>query len=219
MNRDPYFERSEISNSDLSWLKKLFFTEEKKIDYEKAYRFGTLVDAVITEPHRVNFLKCLCDQEQYTADEFHTAEQMKRSFFRDQHCSLIYKHSENQKIDIEPKLPIIYEGVKIYIPARIKWDLNALKILQITGDIKSTTARTEKEFIEAAWYFDYFRQRAFYMDVGKSNKDLLIGISKVEPYSIFKIGIDRNSVYYQEGKKGYMKLAFEYWSLFNIVAA
>ena len=50
---DAYFSRSEVSNSDLSWLSKYWMLDYKLFDIEQAYRFGTLVDAIITEPHKV----------------------------------------------------------------------------------------------------------------------------------------------------------------------
>ena len=45
-------------------------------DKQQAFRFGTLVDAIITEPDRVNYYQLTVDDVQYTEDEFHHAKQM-----------------------------------------------------------------------------------------------------------------------------------------------
>ncbi len=54
-NPDTYYQRSEVSNSDLTALKELLYPRQQFGDREKAFRFGSLVDAIITEPERVNY--------------------------------------------------------------------------------------------------------------------------------------------------------------------
>ena len=76
--KDPYYSRPEISNSDLSWLKKYWMPQEEIIDVEKAYRFGTLIDCMITEPHKINYFQLTCAGVKYTADEFALAEENKK---------------------------------------------------------------------------------------------------------------------------------------------
>ena len=57
---DPYYSRSEVSNSDLTSLKyqlqpQLNFVKEK--DKLKAFRLGSLVDALVTEPAKANHFR------------------------------------------------------------------------------------------------------------------------------------------------------------------
>ena len=52
-NPDTYYSRTEVSNSDLTELKNLLYPRAQYGDKEKAFRFGTLLDALITEPERV----------------------------------------------------------------------------------------------------------------------------------------------------------------------
>lgn len=49
-NPDPYYDRPEVSNSDLTSLKEILHPRPITGDRERAFRFGTLVDALITEP-------------------------------------------------------------------------------------------------------------------------------------------------------------------------
>ena len=54
-NPDTYYLRSEVSNSDLTALKELLYPRLQFGNREEAFRFGNLVDAIITEPARVNY--------------------------------------------------------------------------------------------------------------------------------------------------------------------
>lgn len=82
------------------------------------------------------------------------------------------------------------------------------------GDLKSTTATTQKQFEEAVRYFDYDRQRAWYMDIAGSNQDVLIGVSK-ENFRVFKVPIRRDDDLYKSGFQKYNELAFKWWALFR----
>lgn len=209
-NPDTYYNRPEVSNSDLSWLKKQF-SPMADFDPTEAYKFGTLIDAMITEAHRVDFYKMTVDDVQYTKDQFDLAEEMKKSFMNDQLCANLLKMSSTQAVSIHPNFKIQYEDVEFEMPVRCKWDL----LLPTWGaDIKSTTATSQKQFVDAIYYFDYHRQRAWYMDIIGSDQDMLIGISKVNK-KIFKVPIKRSDEMYKEGKAQYQELAFKWWSLFE----
>ncbi len=214
MAKDPYFSRSEVSNSNLTELSKYWLPPEDRYDIEAAYRFGTLIDMMITEPWKVNFFKRTCDGEQYTKEEFAIAEKMKASFWADPFCAALAKGSEMQKVSVKDDFEIQHGGIKFYLPVRCKWDLYAHKTLGMTGDIKSTTATTEKQFIAACEHFQYFRQRAMYMDIETVNRDMLIGISKVN-FKVFKVPIERGGTFHSRGKEQYSELAFKWWYLFG----
>lgn len=212
--KDPYYARPEVSNSDLSWLKKYWQPENLIIDLEKAYAFGTLIDCMITEPHKVNYFNLTCAGVQYTAADFKLAEDMKKAFYRDELCATLAKHSEYQKVSVRESFPIEHDGISFSMDVRCKWDLFAMPKLNMSADIKSTACTTQKQFEEAVRYFDYDRQRAWYMDIENVNHDMLIGISKVN-CKVFKVPVTRQSELYKEGKKKYQELAFKYWYLFG----
>lgn len=64
VNPDEYYQRSEVSNSDLTELKNQLHPHMQYGDREAAFRFGSIVDAIITEPSRVDFLHMTIDGEQ-----------------------------------------------------------------------------------------------------------------------------------------------------------
>src|SRR5690606_21539428 len=112
------------------------------------------------------------------------------------------------------KVKFSFEGVDFDLNTRCKWDLWADR-LKYGGDIKSTAATTQKQFEEAVRFFDYDRQRAWYMNIAKSDKDFIIGISK-KNFKVFKVPVRRGDELFNEGVKKYSELAFKWWSLFEI---
>lgn len=212
--KDPYFSQSEVSNSDLSWLKKYEQQADVVHDIEKAYRFGTLVDAIVTEPYKVNYFNrtVLGVDDVYSLEEFEMAKQMLKAFRSDPLCQQILKTGAFQTVHKKHR-EFNYEGVKFEMDVRCKWDF-FFPSMGWGCDLKSTTATTQKQFEEACRYFDYDRQRAWYMDIVNSDKDMLIGISKVN-FKVFKVHIKRGDEFYQSGLDKYNPLAFKYWMLFD----
>ena len=212
MNQDPYFLLPQVSNSDLGNLEKILMPKSQWGDIESAYKNGTLLDAMITEPQYVNYLKKSCHGYTYTDDEFRNSEKMSLAFKKDPFCSQLLKLSECQK-QMSVDLEIEYLGFKFTLPARCKWDL-WMPPMKHGGDIKSTTATTQEQFIAAIKYFRYDRQRAWYMDISGSDRDILIGVSKVN-HKVFKVPIMKGSELYNSGKASYQYLSFKYWSLLH----
>lgn len=207
---DPYFSRHEVSNSDLSALKEYLCPREDKFDTTEAYKFGTLIDMMITEPGKVDYFNLTCDGEQYLPEQFEQAKEMKKAFMADPMCNQILNQSEFQKV-MATELLINHLGFPFTLHARCKWDL-WMPMLGWGGDIKSTTATTQKQCEDAARFFDYPRSRAWYMDIAGNEKDILLFISKTN-FKIFKIPIRRGDDFYMEGKKQYQGLAFKFWSM------
>jgi hypothetical protein len=215
---DTYFDRGEVSNSDIGALFKEMCGGEQLQNVEAAYRFGNLVDARITEPEKVNmFNHTVLAQDgvtwvQYTKEEFDIATEMKKSAMRDPFVAAMIKDSEMQKV-MNRVMDIEYLGINFSLPVRNKWDLWLPK-MGWGGDIKSTAATTQKQFEDALEYFDYNRQRAWYMDIANAPKDVLIGISK-KNFKVFKVFIKRGDERYERGKARYQELSFKWWSLFS----
>ena len=207
--KDPYYSRSEVSNSDLSALKKLLHGGPD-FDPAEAYKFGTLFDCMLTEAGKVNSLNFTVDGEQYSPEQFEIARQMKKAFFRDELARRMLENANTQAIMIR-NMEIDFEGFKFTLPVRCKWDI-WMNLVNWGGDIKSTTATSQKQFEAAARHFDYDRQRAFYMDIAGSNQDILIAVSKVN-FQVFKIPIKRGDELFTSGQNKYKELAFQYWNL------
>lgn len=211
---DNYYAQSEVSNSDLSEVAKLFYGQERIMDLTLAYRFGNLVDAMITEPHRCNHITKKVDDEQFMIDEWERAYAMLQAFRKDAMCMQLLKLASGQAVKKVNGFEIEHEGLKFLMNVRCKYDLWS-DALKWGGDIKSTVATTQKQFEDSLYHFDYDRQRAWYMDLSGAPKDVLIGICKKEPHKIFKVNITRDSELYKSGKAKYQSLAFLHYTLFS----
>lgn len=210
-----YYERSEVSNSDLTELKNLLHPHEQYGDKEAAFRFGSLVDAIITEPDRVNYYQYTVDDVQYTEDEFLHAQEMYRSLRRearnDAFLAKVLEIADTQCCMVNKQQPFEYGGFNFTLDTRCKWDW-FLSCFGFGGDLKTTFASTRKEFDEAVDFFDWDRSRAWYMDIAHSDRDFIYGISKKNS-CVFKKFINRDDAIYKRGREKYEELAFQYWCL------
>lgn len=207
-----YFDLPYVSNSDLSSLKDETGTREQFGDKEKAYAFGSLFDAVVTEPERINVLKKTFDGEAYDPIDMMVADKMKDSFFEDVECRQLLMLSHFQTVMVR-KVPLVYRDVSFVLHMRCKWDG------WIPGpwwgwDLKSTTATTQEQFEAACEHFDYDRQRAVYMTIAGSDQDMLVGVSKVN-FKVFKKRIRKGDAFYRSGMSKFLHLGLKYHVMYG----
>jgi hypothetical protein len=214
-NPDTYYGRSEVSNSDLTALKNALHPRIQFGNKEAAFRFGSLVDALITEPERVNHYTRTVDGEQFSEDEFLHGIEMKRALDKealsDPFLANVLKMSSTQRTMVNPSQGFDYGGLAFSLPTRCKWDW-FLDDYNFGGDLKTTFASSQREFEEAIDFFDWDRSRAWYMDIAKSDRDFIYAISKKNGL-VFKHFITRGDGTYTRGREKYEELAFRWWCL------
>jgi len=213
-NPDEYYNRLEVSNSDLTALKQLLHPRPEG-DKEKAFRTGNLVDALITEPARVNYYRFTVDNVQYSEEEFRFGEEMHRALKsyakRDAFLAKVLEIAQTQHVSINHGQQFEYGGFPFLLDTRCKWDW-WLPGQHFGGDLKTTSTTSQREFEEAYDFFDIDRSRAWYMDIEKTDNDFVYAISK-RNFNVFKVLIRRADPLYQRGKDKYTELAFQYWCL------
>lgn len=220
MPLDPYYSRSEVSNSDLTSLKlqlhpQLDFVKEK--DKKKAFHLGTLVDALVTEPAKANHFRKTVDNEQYTDDEWKWGkaqlEKLRKQAKKDPFLDHILKTANGQKWFANPCQHFDVGCYSFDLPTRCKFDW---WLGNFGGDLKTTTATSQDQFENAVDFFDWDRSRAWYMDLTHSlnplfgNQDFIYAVSKTSNKVFFK-KIIRGDETYLRGKEKYLELAFKYW--------
>ena len=210
---DPYFGRAEVSNSDLGWLFDQLNPKSNPMDPTQAFADGNLLDAMITEPHKVDYFKRTRDDVIYKMDTFDNTIKMKQAFWRDPFCQQLMEGANAQKISIQHNAKLSFDGVDFELDRRCKWDIWR-DDWKWGGDIKSTAAETQIQFEAACKFFQYDRSRAWYMDIEGADRDVIIGISK-KNHKVFKIFINRESDFYLEGKQKYLALAYKWHLLFG----
>lgn len=214
-NPDTYYSRSEVSNSDLTQLKNILHPCRQYGDKEAAFRFGSLVDALITEPSRVDYYRLTVDDEQYSDDEFRHAQEMQKALRmearRDTFLAKVLELADTQRYMVNKSQQFAYCDFPFTLDTRCKWDWY-LSAFGFGGDLKTTFATTQQQFDEAVDFFDWDRSRAWYMDIAGSNRDFIYAISK-KNCKIFKKFINRGDDIYTRGREKYEELAFQFWCL------
>lgn len=212
---DEYYSRSEVSNSDLTELKNILHPHVQYGDKEAAFRFGSLVDAIITEPERVDYIFQTVDGEPFNDDEFRLALEMQRSLRmeakKDLFLAKVLECADTQHFMIRKAQQFTYCDFAFTLDTRCKWDW-WLPMFNFGGDLKTTFASSQKQFEEAVDFFDWDRSRAWYMDIACSERDFIYGISK-KNCQVFKKFINRGDEVYNRGREKYEELAFQYWCL------
>lgn len=216
-NPDSYYSRTEVSNSDLTELKNYLYPRVQYGDKEKAFKFGTLVDALITENDRVRYDKLMVDDYVYTQEEFELGLEMRRALRKeaekDQFLAVVLTQSDTQRFMVNRQQEFYYGNFAYHLDTRCKWDW-WLSAFNFGGDLKTTFAESQAQFDEAIDFFDWDRSRAWYMDIAGSRQDFIYGISK-KNQKVFKAFIRRNDPSYRKGKEKYEELAFRWWMLIS----
>lgn len=211
-NPDTYYNRTEVSNSDLTELKNMLYPRLQYGDKEKIFAFGSLVDALVTEPARVNRFQLTVDDVKYTEDDFRLAMEMQRSLVResrrDEFLAYVLNNSDTQKFMVRER-EFEYCGLSYTLPTRCKWDWWLPKV-GFGGDLKTTFAVSQSQFDEAVDFFDWDRSRAWYMDIARSERDFIYAVSK-KNCKVFKKFIERGDRIYSRGREKYDELAFKYY--------
>ncbi len=213
MNPDPYYLRTEVSNSDLTALKEELHPRLVFGDREAAFRFGTLFDAMVTEPDRVNWYEQTVDGQKQIPNEFWQGQIMLNSLRheaeRDAFLRSVLETAETQKVSVNLGQEFEFCGFRFTLDTRCKWDW---WLGCFGGDLKTTSAATQAEFENAVDLFDWDRSRAWYMDIVGSDMDFIYAVSKKNG-RVFKKFIRRGDGTYERGREKYLELAFRWWTL------
>lgn len=214
-NPDSYYLRTEVSNSDLTELKNYLYPRTQYGDKEKAFKFGTLVDALITENERVHYSKRMVDDVTYSREDFELGlamrEALRKEARKDEFFRAVLSNSDTQKFMVNKSQRFLYGNFEYTLDTRCKWDW-WLPSFGFGGDLKTTFAESQNQFNEAIDFFDWDRSRAWYMDIAGSQQDFIYAISK-KNLKIFKAFIRRDDDTYKRGKEKYDELAFKWWQL------
>lgn len=217
---DPYYSRSEVSNSDLTSLKYQLYPQldfVKPKDKKKAFHLGTLVDGLVTEPKNCNHFRYTVGDEQYTKEEWawgkKQLDKLRKAAQKDAFLDYVLNNAVGQKVFANPSQHFDVGCYSFDLPTRCKFDWH---LGLFGGDLKTTVATTQDQFERCIDYFEWDRSRAFYMDLTHSldpsmgNQDFIYAVSKTANKVFFK-KIIRGDEIYTRGREKYEELAFKYY--------
>lgn len=213
-----YWDIQAVSNSDLTALARAYnAVPDNRAELEDIFNFGSLVDAMLSEKHRVDYWRGTLQDDrtgyiQYTSEIFMQAQQLAEACAKDPVIAHILRQMIGQYIFVR-SLGFDYEGDTYTIRGKCKFDAYG-KALEMGADYKTTSCTSKKQFREAIEFFHWDRQGAFYMDLARINKHWIIGISK-KTGEIFKHAIQRGDEVYLRGRAKYSHWAYR-WDLLGM---
>ncbi|QMW03472.1 PD-(D/E)XK nuclease-like domain-containing protein [Spirosoma foliorum] len=222
---DFYRALPRVSNSDLTRLKEehlgYWSTPSTRFIAEKTKVFGRAFHQHLLEPETVGtvlsqFLPDMIDSSnQVDANTLAPAQAkqlqtLMHTIRQDAFCRRYLRQSERERVVLstEPttgiackaRLDLVYTSPK---------RRNALII-----DLKTTSARTQAQFLESCYTYDYDRQAAFYVDnlrhadngewdTTRQFRFVFIGIMKQRPHKLFAVDATSIPGFLDYGRKKY----------------
>ncbi len=186
-----------VSNSDLTRLKEecLGYTSPGRLVPQRAMQFGRAFHSHLLEPERIGGIieQLLPDMKPVESGRVeHLTEQVRRDSF----CNRYLRKSERERVILftDPITDIDEEGVH--------WDF------------KTTSARSQSQFLQSCYDYDYDRQAAFYIDSLRSADSqewkqtrqirfVLIGVQKQKPHRLFAVDATSIPDFVDYGRKKY----------------
>ena len=187
-----------LSNSGLGKVQdKMEGNFDKPVPYG-AFRFGSMVDAILTQPDEL--------VTDLTDDELRQGLRLSEAVKTNPLAKVLLDHAEPQVI-VSRTLTINLEGIEKEVLAKCMLDLALLK-MGIGADIKTTAARTHAQFLASVERFNYDRQAYWYMETPELNKFVFIGISKTKVGEVFIHIVKRDDPMFLSGKEKAHALAY-----------
>lgn len=206
-----------ISNSDFSAIKRALAMERTWGDMQSAFDFGSLVDAMVTEPDLLDNESMVLRNHngivQFDVTDWTKARLMKEAIDNDDMARHVINMMDKQFVEILDEFPFEYSGFEVWMPVRCKLD-GIKKSIKTGMDLKSTSCLNLASFIKTIETWDYDRQAAFYMDVCCLDCFWFFGVSKKPnkkgKHEVFKVAVQRGDAIYESGRAKYQKLGWMY---------
>ncbi|WP_421827556.1 PD-(D/E)XK nuclease-like domain-containing protein [Larkinella sp.] len=200
-----------VSNSDLTRLKEecLGYTSPGRLVPQRAMEFGRAFHSHLLEPERIGGIieQLLPDMKPVESGRLqHLTEQVRRDSF----CNRYLRRSERERVILFTD-PITELGCK----ARLDMVYTSPKRRSaLILDFKTTSARTQSQFLQSCYDYDYDRQAAFYIDSLRSADSqeweqtrqirfVLIGVQKQKPHRLFAVDATSIPDFVDYGRKKY----------------
>lgn len=208
-----------VSNSDLNALRNALNLTEAIPNLQEHYAFGNLVDAAALEKHRIDGNTLAVESGGNLVFEDHrikTAEEMALAFHSQETLSFVFHNAKTQYCFFRNHFEVTHDGYTFTIRAKCKLDLYRRKL--IGGDLKSTACTSQGAFVDSIFHFNYDQQAAWYMDLSRLDRFMIIGLGKHKKrgkHNVFTYAVNRGDETYQGGKAKYSRLAYKYHFFIN----
>ena len=223
---DDYRTLTRVSNSDLTRLKEEHLgyniNHPARFNLEKAKVFGRTFHQHLLEPETIGTVigqllpdlmpnySLLANPAALAPKQAEQLDALMRTIRQDAFCRRYLRQSERERVVLstdpttgvacKARLDMVYTSPK---------RRNALVI-----DVKTTSARTQAQFLESCYTYDYDRQAAFYLDSLRNADDnawtatrqfrfVFIGVMKQRPHRLFAVDATSIPNFIEYGRKKY----------------
>lgn len=109
-----------------------------------------------------------------------------------------------------PEQAQFWEDERTGLPCKARIDLH-VPDERIIVDVKTTSARSQTDFVANCYRYEYDRQAAYYLDGyqragGIADLFLLIGIQKQKPHNRYVVEVLADSIFIDGGRHKYRRL-------------
>ncbi|QDK78158.1 hypothetical protein EXU85_05925 [Spirosoma sp. KCTC 42546] len=216
---DFYRALPRVSNSDLTRLKEehlgYWSTPSTRFIPEKTKVFGRAFHQHLLEPETVGtvlsqLLPDMTDMNALAPAQTKQLQTLMQTIRQDGFCRRYLRQSDREHV-------VLSTEPTTGIPCKARLDLvytspkrrNALII-----DLKTTSARTQAQFLESCYTYDYDRQAAFYVDslrhadsgewdATRQFRFVFVGVMKQRPHRLFAVDASSIPGFLDYGRKKY----------------
>ena len=203
-----YFDHPFCSNSSLTALgQELGILPSFGGDKENAYRMGSLFDAVVTEPHKIDLYQMTIAETDYTFtnEELATCKAMKKKLEENKiYQTFLLQNPNFQKEAYIENFP--FDGFTLNMRGKLDFFIAGMVV-----DLKSTACTSQKAFENACEQFGYYRQMWLYCKLTNVKRAMIFGVSKAKPHDVFIVKLAEGDDKWNDGEKQINKLAFKYY--------
>lgn len=202
-----YFEHPYCSNSALSALgAELGILPEIKGDSYNNFRMGSLFDAVVTEPAKLDLItnRILDTDYSFTTDEYKRCLMMKRELEKNS----LYQVYISANPDFQKEVYVdnfSFGDFELNMKAKLDYFVPGT-----VADLKSTDSSSQEQFENACEMFGYHRQMWLYCNLTDCDKAILFGVSKKRPHNVFTVIIKKGDDRWKLGEEQIKELAFKF---------
>lgn len=206
--QDPYHALDLISNSRLGVIKSIVTgasiikAKKETLDFGKQFH-----ECVFEYDKYINKLLDKSNEEQYVSYQANRFRVSTMSIAACGNALLDRMLKSNLKV-VEHN--VFFNEEYYGVDCKAKLDI---RVGDIIGDLKSTSAQSKEEFEATCIEYGYFRQGAFYMDHCQGKQFILFGVSKKYPHRTFTVIANYDDPRIIEGRKEYQWLIEEYLKL------
>ena len=218
---DEYRSLPRVSNSDLTRLKEEHLgygmgSGPARFNLDKAKVFGRTFHQHLLEPETIGTVlqQLLPDltpgADTMAPEQMDKLNELMKIIRQDTFCRRYLRQSERERVVLstdpttgiacKARLDMVYTSPK---------RRNALII-----DVKTTSARTQAQFLESCYTYDYDRQAAFYIDslrnadghewaMTRQFRFVFIGVMKQRPHRLFAVDATSIPNFIEYGRKKY----------------